>query len=119
MKKLILEIGLVLLLSVALLVPTAEAASTKQPQSTNVHSYNICTSIKNIDNKVWKDVFYISTDGQYHIFLDVSAEPGSNMFAVHRNSLARWNVEINKVEFGSMMTGVFDKTGRTILKIKY
>lgn len=110
-----------LFLSVVLLAPTADAATRPQTdQSRSVaNSAKVCTMIQTINGKVWKDVYYISSTENYHTFLDPSAMPGDNLFLAHRNSLARWNVRIMHVEPGDLMVGVFDKTGRTLLKIKH
>ena len=110
-----------LLLTTAILAPTADAA-TRPPTDQSASSANaakVCTVIQTINGKVWKDVYYVSTTGNYHTFLDPSSVPGNNLYKVHRNSLAKWNVKMNKVEFGQTMTGVYDSKGKTMLKIKY
>lgn len=102
--------------STSLFATTGAEAKTSTSSS---YAVKHCTTMKVVNGKVWKDVYYIMSGENYHMFLDTSAEPGSNIFAVHRNSLIRWNIEIMKAKPGQTFTGVFDKTGRDLLKVKY
>lgn len=110
MKKVIAAL-LVIGLSVGGTTTSAKSISA-------IESAKVCTSISMVNGKVWRDVYYMYQDNTSSYWLDLMAEPGNNVLRVDHRSITRWKIDKRSLKSGEQRTGVFDKSGRILLKVK-
>lgn len=88
------------------------------PEISSSSSYKVCTIQRVVNGRPYRDVFYMYSDKRSSYWMDPSQEPTKNVTRVEDRLLDKWHIDKKKLKSGFKATGIYDKGGRTILRIQ-